>query len=197
MDVQENTIKNMFHSQDKIYICCYCNKKYKKVGHLKRHLTTKHAWVLPNEEDVSSQIDHIALYRSSFLKCAFLLRDTNDAYSMADGDRITDNAKFQFLLSNVGHHTKYQLWLFRFLAYILALLSPRMAYEYKWNCTSNLHGGAGHNIANDNLVEIQVQKIKKKYVTKGQIALLQVHKRLPSPHKFNRKSGKIYKRNAR
>ncbi|OWF41847.1 hypothetical protein KP79_PYT02112 [Mizuhopecten yessoensis] len=110
----------------------------------------------------SSKPDSIAIYRASFLKCALLLRDTNNAYKMADGDRIAENAKFQLLLSRVGNHTKYQLWLFRFLAYMVALLSPRMTYEYKWNCTSDLLGGNGHDIPNDNLVEIQVQNVKKK-----------------------------------
>ncbi|CAG2196798.1 unnamed protein product [Mytilus edulis] len=59
--------------------------------------------------------------------CSLLLRDTNDAYKMGDGDRILLNAKFQMLLSRIGNHTKYQLWLFRFMAYCYSLLTPRMA----------------------------------------------------------------------
>lgn len=71
------------------------------------------------------------------------------------------------LLSGIGHHTKYQLWLFRFLANFHCLLSPREAYEYKWNCTTNLKGGAGHNIPNDNLVEILVHRLKAKLQSQG------------------------------
>lgn len=71
------------------------------------------------------------------------------------------------LLSGIGHHTKYQLWLFRFLANFHCLLSPREAYEYKWNCTTNLKGGAGHNIPNDNLVGILVHRLKAKLQSQG------------------------------
>lgn len=92
------------------------------------------------------------------MKCALLLRD---------GDRILSNAKFQMLLSRIGNHTKYQLCLFRFIAYCISLLTPRMAYEYVWNCTANLHGNNTHNIPNDNLVELMVQAVKKKGYAQG------------------------------
>lgn len=77
------------------------------------------------------------------MKCALLLRDTNDAYKIGDGNRVTTNAKFQMLLSRVGKHNKYKLWLFRYLAYIKCTLSPKMANEYMWNCSANLQGGMG------------------------------------------------------
>lgn len=64
------------------------------------------------------------------------------------------------LLSRSGNHTKYQLWLFRYTAYCFALLSPKMVYEYMWNCSANLQGGIGNNIPCDNLVEILVQTAK-------------------------------------
>lgn len=115
----------------------------------------------------SSKKDHIALYRASFMKCSLLLRDTNDAYKMGDGERILRNSKFQMLLSRIGNHVKYQLWLFRFMAYCFSLPTPRMAYEYFWNCTANLHGNLGHNILNDNLVELLVQAVKKKVRAQG------------------------------
>jgi hypothetical protein len=41
-----------------------------------------------DESGKPSELDHIALYRASFMKCALLLRDTNDAYKMGDGDRV-------------------------------------------------------------------------------------------------------------
>lgn len=71
------------------------------------------------------------------------------------------------LLSGIGHHTKYQLLLFRFLANYHCLLSPREACEYKWNCTTNLKGGTSHNIPNDNLVEILVHRLKAKLQSQG------------------------------
>lgn len=44
-----------------------------------------------------------------------------------------------------------------------------MAYEYLWNCTANLQGNTGHNIQNDNLVELLhvVQAVKKKIHAQG------------------------------
>lgn len=170
LDRQRKVLKDMFVDHEQRYVCSYCDKKYKRVGNLKGHLQAHHDWMEEDNDGMdedSCKADSIAIYRASFLKCALLLRDTNDAYQMADGDRIEENAKFQLLLSHVGNHTKYQLWLFRFLAYIVALLSPRMAYEYKWNCTSSLRGGREHNIPNDNLVEIQVHNVKKKIQDQG------------------------------
>ncbi|XP_069105154.1 uncharacterized protein [Argopecten irradians] len=170
LDLQELQIKEMFDAAEGKYHCKYCDKTYKMCGHLKNHLKKEHDWQdlrEDRENEKSTKIDHIALYRASFMKCALLLRDTQDAYSLGDGDRIVDNAKFQMLLSGIGNHTKYQLWLFRFLANFHCLLSPKDAYEYKWNCTTNLKGGTGHNIPNDNLVEILVHRLKVKLQAQG------------------------------
>lgn len=46
-------------------------------------------------------------------------------------------------------------------------MTPRMAYEYIWNCTANLHSNLGHSIPNDNLVELLVQAVKKKVRAQG------------------------------
>lgn len=167
LDAENDAIRELFVAEEQKYHCRECNKKFKKVGFLKRHLSKEHGWTFGIERQNTDSPDHIALYRASFLKCSLLLRDIEDSYKMGDGDRVAETAKFQLLLSNVGKHTKYQLWLFRFLAYIHGILSPKMSFEYKWNCASNLHGGIGHNIPNDNLVELQVQAIKKKVQSQG------------------------------
>lgn len=165
----------MYDQETSKYKCEACNKMYKTKGGLKRHLTTQHQWEVINLADTDDTMkkDHIALYRASFMKCALLLRDTNNAYRMGDGDRILLNSKFQMLLSCVGNHTKYQLWLFRFMAYCYSLLTPRLAYEYLWNCTANLQGKFGNNIPNDNLVELLVQSVKKKIYAQGANATYQ------------------------
>ena len=72
------------------------------------------------------------------------------------------NAKFEMLCARVAGHTKYQLWLWRMLAYEQAILTPKQAFEYKWNTTANLNGMINGNIPNDNLVELCVQLVKKK-----------------------------------
>ena len=58
-------------------------------------------------------------------------------------------------------HFKYRLWLWRQLAHTEAILSERQAKEYTWNVTVNVKGGEGHNIPNDNLVELNVNSEKK------------------------------------
>lgn len=168
LDTQQRQIEAMYDNQQQRFLCEVCGRPYKTANGLQRHLENQHQWNITANTGVNlPQHDHIAVYSASFMKCALLLRDTNNAYQMGDGDRILLNTKFQMLLSRVGNHTKYQLWLFRFMAYCYALLTPKMAYEYLWNCTTNLQGNTGHNIPNDNLVELLVQAVKKKIHTQG------------------------------
>lgn len=113
------------------------------------------------------KVDDIGELRSGFAFCALLLRDTYDAYRQCDGDRIFRNAKFEIILCDVSHHTKYRLNLWRMLALDTAILSPREAYEYRWNCSVNLQSGEGNNIPNDNLVELYVNAVKKRLRAQG------------------------------
>lgn len=171
MDDQELLLAEMYDSQINRYSCT-CNKTYKTKGHFKRHLEKEHEWDFALNHDTTnsamhSKEDHVAVWRVSFMKLSLLLRDTEDAYQYGDGDRIFRNAKFEMLCADAAHHTKYRLWLWRMQAYETAILSPRQAVEYKWNCTANTHGGKGKNIPNDNLVETLVQKIKKKLREQG------------------------------
>lgn len=114
-----------------------------------------------HDSAIRIDVDELAPVRASFLKCALLLYDTNDAYMMGDGNRIFLNAKFEFLLADACGHTGYRRWLWRLLANEMAILSPKKAFEYKWNCTVNTRGGPARNIPNDNLVEIFVGSIKE------------------------------------
>ena len=57
---------------------------------------------------------------------------------------------------------------------LLQPADPKKAYEYLWNCTASLHGGLGHNIPNDNLVEIFVHSVKKKFIHRGRMPLIKV-----------------------
>lgn len=170
MDTQKRQIEAMFDNRQQRYVCEVWDRQYKTTNGLQRHLKDQHQWNITENTGMNipqQDCDHIAVYSASFMKCALLLRDTNDAYQMGDGNRILLNSKLQMLLSRVGNHSKYQLWLFRFMAYCYALLTPKMAYEYLWNCTANLQGNTGHNIPNDNLVELLVQAVKKKIHAQG------------------------------
>lgn len=157
MDTQSLSIQLMFDN-DLQKCVCSCGKQYRTLGFFKRHLVNIHNLVLRDNEDPTlgsscecstpdssfkSETDKVANYRASFMKNASLLRDTYDAFSMCDGERIVRNAKFEFLCADVRKHTKYKLWLWRFVAYTIALLSPKQAYKYMWNCASSTTGGGG------------------------------------------------------
>ncbi|KAK3083494.1 hypothetical protein FSP39_024165 [Pinctada imbricata] len=117
LDTQSSQLKDMYCSEKMKYVCPNCNKLYNTKGGMKGHLNKQHGFSFElGDENSTTEKDHIATYRASFMTCALLLLDTNDAYEMGDGNRITVNAKFQMLLARVGKHTKYQLWLFRYLA---------------------------------------------------------------------------------
>lgn len=128
--MQSVHINGMFDEHQKKFICQSCEKKYKTFLGIKKHLQKEHGLANLEEcEQEDTKVDYVAIYHASFMKCALLLRDINNAYKMGDGDRVLNTAKFQMLLSRSGNHTKYQLWLFRYMAYCFALLSAKMAYE--------------------------------------------------------------------
>ncbi len=159
---------------DGVYHCPeVCDKKYKTEGWLKHHLREKHNWTIPElgrhsrQGKASHQAGSSRDVRGAFMRAAMLMRSTYKAYKTGDGDRIFRNAKFEFLYAFALKHTKYRLWLFYMLAYEKAILSPRQAFTYKWNCCSNLQGQPDTCIPNDNLVELQVGNVKKQLKAQG------------------------------
>lgn len=171
----DNTMEQvnvMFNCLTNCYQCT-CGKVYKTLGFFKRHLTNVHYYIFSPPDDMNSQLDskdshdHVAIWKAAFMKMALILRDTTDAYKQGDGNRVFLNAKFEMLYASVARHSKYKLWLWRFLAYEASLLTPKQAEDYKWNCSANLRGGIGNNIPNDNLVELMVQQVKKRIKEQG------------------------------
>ncbi|XP_062578146.1 uncharacterized protein LOC134240049 [Saccostrea cucullata] len=143
--------------------CALCGKHYLTEGHFRNHLKKKHQFQF-HECTTPKTSDSVV---SSFLKLALLLHDTCDAYRIGDGERCLRNSKFEYLYAGALGHTKYKLWLWRYIAYIAAILSPRESFEYKWNICQNLMGGVDQNIPNDNCVELQIKKIKTQLNTQG------------------------------
>jgi hypothetical protein len=151
------------------YQCPYCVKSYKKVTGLKKHLKIKHGQVMEEDRDRDIVMNNTVPDPSvpTLIKLLFLQHDTCDAFKFGDGDRAMRNAKFEFLYLYALKHTKYRLWLWRMLAYDMALLSPRQAMEYRWNVSVNTKGVVGNCIPNDNFVEVQVKNIKKNVARQG------------------------------
>lgn len=138
----------MYKVESKQYTCTSCNRKYKTKGHFKRHLQNEHNWVFHTTTEESSESpsckqDRIALWRSSFMKLALLLGTQKMLTSLVMAHVYSEMLSFEMMCADVANHSKYKLWLWRLLAYECALLSPREAFEYKWNCSSNIHGGLG------------------------------------------------------
>ena len=151
---------------DNLFHCSFqgCNKSYMTIGWLKNHLRKQHQITVempvPRQEE-DDAFDGQLNYASSFMKLGLLYRDTSDAFKMGDGERIQRNIKFLMLHFSVGSHIKYRLWLWRMQAYMTALLSERESFLYKHNMSVNMTGGIRHCIANDNLVEIHIHKMKE------------------------------------
>lgn len=143
--------------------CALCDKHYVTEGHFRNHLKKKHQWQF-HESTLTKRSDSVV---SSFIRMALLLVDSCDAYRMGDGERCLRNAKFEWMYAGALGHTKYKLWLWRYIAYIVAILSPKESFEYKWNICQNLMGGVDQNIPNDNCVELQIKKIKSQLNTQG------------------------------
>ena len=88
MDQLNRQMEEMYDNREKNYLCT-CGKLYKPDGWFKKHLVKDHDWnFILDTNSNESKLDHIAIYRSSFMKCGLLLRDIIDAFKFGDGDRI-------------------------------------------------------------------------------------------------------------
>lgn len=157
---EDDRILSMF--VDGHYTCPVnpCKKQYKtKTGFIK-HLSNVHpSFKLHDRPDVTDDVLSVCK-NDSMILLLFLLRDLTDAYRMGDGDRAFRDIKVAFLYFFSTGHVKYRLWLFRMLAYDMSLLSPRKAFEYRWNVSTNINGGIEGNIPDHNLVEINVKMLR-------------------------------------
>lgn len=130
LDAESTQVKDLFDDGEIKYLYPYCDKQYRTKGGIKRYLKTSHEISFDSHDpQLSFENDPVALYRATLMKSALVLLNSTDANKMGDGNRVAINTKFQMLLVRVGYHTKYQLWLFRYLAYIKCILPPQLAYE--------------------------------------------------------------------
>lgn len=100
----------MFDAGEGKYSCVECRRAYKTRGHLKNHLVREHEWQLYQQnQEARENLDRVALYRASSMKCALLLRDTSDVYKLGDSNRIMSNSKFKCFSqgSDITQNTSY------------------------------------------------------------------------------------------
>lgn len=86
---------------------------------------------------------------------------------MGDGDRILRNSKFEMLCASVRGHTKYKLWLWRFQAYVTAILTQKRLKKISGTAQQVQMEVLKKNIPNDNMMELHVQLVKKKSSRNG------------------------------
>ncbi len=151
-----------------LYQCPACKKRYKTKTGLTRHVSTSHPIMESLGIDQNGQRCSLSLpERESLIHLLLLIRDLTDAYAMGDGDRIFLDLKLAFLYFFSTGHTKYRLWIWRMLAYDIAILTPRQSFEYRWNTCINVNGGLHGNIPDDNLVELNVKQLKELLRSQG------------------------------
>ncbi len=160
----EDALRSCF--TDGWYECTDCAAKYKMMNALRRHMESKHNNTFSSFMYRRASVDKI--YKSdSLVQMLFLIYNLWDAYRLCDGDRIFISFKLVLLYIFTSTHTKYRLWIWRALAFEMALLTPMQSFEYRWNCSANINGGCMANIADDNLVEVIVRLLKESLKQQG------------------------------
>ena len=167
INAQEQWLQTTMGNDGK-YHCPYCQTTYVSKAWMKKHLRLKHHVMIHSfADDIPIMDANADPTVPTLIKVLFLQFDTSNAYHFGDGDWAMRNAKFEFLYLWVMKHTKYRLWIWRMLAYDMALLSEKESMEYRWNQCVNTHGGVGRCIPNDNFVETQVKNILKNMARQG------------------------------
>ena len=115
--------------------CPSCTKTYTTQRGLKTHMKNVHSGIqqpAQQTKGLSQQKDALTNY-STALSLGMLAYDFNDARQMGDGDRIIRLHKFLLLYFKAAKKPKYSYQVLRLLGQINCFLSPRLAYELKWN----------------------------------------------------------------
>ncbi len=156
--LESNSVNVNDKFRDGYYHCSEhdCRSKCKTKQGFERHLHNSHHKTL----DIVPEQSEPVLKSDTLLQLLMLIYDLWDSLTTGDGNRIFRNIKLVFLYLFTSGHIKYRLWLWRMIAYDTAILSPKQAFEYRWNMCANIQGGHVNNIADDNLVEILIKKLK-------------------------------------
>ena len=144
-----------------------CNKQYKTLNGLKRHLSTKHEpdTNLPAAQGQAKEgADQLFNYSRTALSLTLLAWDFNDATSMGDGERVIRLYKYLLLLFKATDKTKYAYHSLRLLAQVKCFLSERKAHEMIHNRFVNNRGGVTNNHPCDIEMEFHNRTTKEQCV---------------------------------
>ena len=144
--------------------CPNCTKTYTTQRGLKNHMRNVHPGIqqpAQQTKGLSPHKDALFNYSRTALSLGMLVYDFNDARQMGDGDRIIRLYKFLLLHFKAAKKPKYSYQVLRLLGQINCFLSPRLAYELKWNRFVNKTGQLKHNIEVDREIEHQNRVFKE------------------------------------
>ncbi|XP_062610556.1 uncharacterized protein LOC134272329 [Saccostrea cucullata] len=106
------------------------------------------------DEAPIAQDDAVHNYATNFTKMGLLRKVSVHATRYGDGNRMLRHWKYAMLLYHQGHKVKYRLESYLLLAGVNALLTPRQRQQVISNRFVNLHGGEGHNLEGDYVMEL-------------------------------------------
>lgn len=144
--------------------CPNCRKTYVTQRGLKNHMKSKHPGVQqppPEKQALAPDKDALFNYTRTALSLCMLAYDFTDARQMGDGERLMRLYKFLLLHFKAAKKPKYSYQVLRLLAQIQCFLSPRLAYELKWNRFVNKTGKAKSNLEVDRELEHQNRVFKE------------------------------------
>lgn len=109
---------------------------------------------LPIDQEPAQQVDAVYNYATNLTKMGLLRKVVIKATRYGDGERVLRHWKYAMLLYHQQHKIKYRLESFLLLAAVNALFTPRQRLQVVQNRFVNLHGGEGHNLDGDYVMEL-------------------------------------------
>ncbi|XP_072039751.1 uncharacterized protein [Amphiura filiformis] len=140
-------------ASDVSLLCPKCSKKYATMPGLRKHMEEFHGPGAPEGDENPSKEDGIYNYSCYMLCLCLLSLNFTDARQMGDGERLMIISRYLMIFFKLSGKHNYSYHTLRMLSQVNALLSPRQAYNLKWNRFVNTHNKTGTNIEPDRFNE--------------------------------------------
>ena len=105
------------------YQCFFCDKTYKKIKSLRKHIQSVHK----NSKN-TNQEDCLQNYTKKTLNLCYIARNFQDARKYGGGDRIIRLYKFLLIYFKIDGRTKCAYQYLHLLAQISYLVPPSLAF---------------------------------------------------------------------
>ena len=142
------------------YHCPYCEKEYKAIETLHKHIKEKHSCFKEVKSKDASE-DYLQNYSRNALALVYLTKNFIDARRHADGDRIICLHKYLLLHFKADNRKKYSYQTLHLLAQVKVLLPPALQHELIWKRSVNNKGFPDTNIELDRELEHRNKYVKE------------------------------------